>query len=71
MIAQKMMDAKHSEEPRHTPIAQSDLVAAASGTSSSEHPWLYPFSIGKVLFGRHASLPVPGRDGNGASQLCR
>lgn len=38
MIAQKMMDAKHSQEPGHPPVAGADLVAATSWTSSSEHP---------------------------------
>jgi hypothetical protein len=38
MIAQKMVDAKHSQEPGHTPIALPNLVAPASWTLSSEHP---------------------------------
>jgi hypothetical protein len=37
MIAQKMVNAKHSQEPGHTPIAQPDLVATASWTPSFEH----------------------------------
>jgi hypothetical protein len=37
MIAQKVVDAKHSQEPGHTPIAQSNLVAPAPWTPSSEH----------------------------------
>jgi hypothetical protein len=35
MIAQKMVDAKHSQKPGHAPIALPDLVAAASGTPSA------------------------------------
>jgi hypothetical protein len=34
MIAQKMVDAKHSKEPGHTPIAQPDFIAATSRTFS-------------------------------------
>src|ERR1700686_1427201 len=37
MIAQKMVDAKHSQEPGHTPIAWPNLVATASWTPPFEH----------------------------------
>jgi hypothetical protein len=35
MIAQKMMDAKHSEKPGHAPIALTDFSAATPWTLSA------------------------------------
>jgi hypothetical protein len=45
MIAQKMVDAKHSEEPGHAPVTRPNFVAAASGTSFSKHRHLFSLKI--------------------------
>jgi len=37
MIAQKIVDAKHSKEPGHPPIAEANLLASTSWASSAEH----------------------------------
>jgi hypothetical protein len=46
MIAQKMVDAKHSHEPGHAPVTRANFIAPTSWTSSSKHRYL--FSVKKL-----------------------
>jgi hypothetical protein len=72
MIAQKMMDAKHSQEPGHPPIAGADLVATTPWTSSSKHPGsLLVYENPLKVTGQKAAALIPRLPGVGAIRVDR
>jgi len=56
MIAQKIVDAKHSQKPGHAPIAKAHLTASAPRTFSLEH--LFPLLLVSIFNSRDRSVAL-------------